>query len=137
MVLRFEKSSCEVLLIQRKYPPYKNAWALPGGFLDREESALVAARRELYEETNLRLPRLVEFGSFSEPGRDPRGRTLTIAFYGVLTSGLTVAKAKDDAKNIGWFNVRRLPRLAFDHKEMIQLGLRKFRAARGAAAFKR
>jgi len=129
MLLRPMGAQIHILLIQRKNAPHRNAWALPGGFLNRDEDARTAAQRELYEETGIRMRNLVEFGSFSKPGRDPRGRTVTIAFYAIIHSESSEAKAMDDARKVKWFNIRRLPRLAFDHKEMIHLGLKKFRKA--------
>ena len=89
--------------------------------------ALSAARRELEEETGLKAMRLTEFGSFSNPDRDPRGRVVTISFYTVLTGSVAHLKAGDDAGQAAWFSVRRLPELAFDHREMIAQGLRQFR----------
>ena len=129
MVLRCpNKGRLEVLLIQRKNPPYQGHWALPGGFLDLHEDALMAAKRELEEETGLKCNDLVEFGSFSDPNRDPRGRVITISFYTVLKKSGGQAVAGDDASHVEWFPVRRLPVLAFDHKEMIAKGLLRFRS---------
>lgn len=128
MVLRPTGRSWEILLIERRFPPYAGMWALPGGFVDRREDALTAAKRELNEETGLKALRLREFGSFSAPDRDPRGRTVTIAFYAVLKrNGVRKVTAGDDAGRARWFRKSALPRLAFDHKEMIAKGLRAFR----------
>ena len=127
MVLRQTAGRLWVLLIQRKNPPYQFAWALPGGFVDRDEDALAAGRRELREETGLRCRKLVEFGSFSRPDRDPRGRTVTIAYYTVLLTSHGEPEAGDDAGQVQWFPANRLPRLAFDHREMIQKGLQRYR----------
>ncbi len=122
MALRRRGTVWEVLLIQRKYPPFQYKWALPGGFLERDEDALTAAKREFREETGLRGGSFHEFGSFSKPGRDPRGRTVTISFYTIVDSR-AIAAAGDDAGDAQWFPLKRLPPLAFDHREMIRQGL--------------
>jgi len=126
MALRRNVGGFEVLLIQRKNPPYQFRWALPGGFLDRDEDAITAARREFEEETGLCAKRLHEFGSFSDPDRDPRGRCVTISFYTLVRGKGSSAAAGDDAGDLKWFPVSKLPPLAFDHPEMIQKGWKKF-----------
>jgi 8-oxo-dGTP diphosphatase len=127
IVFRKHKSRWELLLIQRKNPPFRGQWALPGGFLDRNENALDAAIRELHEETGLKCRRLYELGAFTDPDRDPRGRTATVAFYCFFETCSGVAKAADDAKNLKWIGLRRLPKLAFDHKEIISRGIKSAR----------
>ena len=126
MALRHGVGGYEVLLIQRKNPPFQHHWALPGGFLDRDEDAVTAARREFKEEAGLNAKSLVEFGSFSDPDRDPRGRCVTISFYTLVKGKGSSAVAGDDAGALRWFRVSRLPPLAFDHREMIQQGWKKF-----------
>ena len=126
MALRERRGRLEILLIQRKNPPYQFCWALPGGFLEKEEDGLTAARREFLEETGLKASRLEEFGSFSDPHRDPRGRVVTLSYFTLLPWSRSEPQAGDDAQNARWFSARRLPELAFDHKEMIRIGLGKF-----------
>ena len=129
MALRRGIGGYELLLIQRKNPPYQHHWALPGGFLDRHEDAVTAARREFKEETGLNANQLHEFGSFSAPDRDPRGRCVTISFFTLVKGRGSSAIAGDDAGALRWFRVSKLPPLAFDHREMIQQGWKKFSAA--------
>jgi len=124
LMIRRRRSRFEILLIRRKNPPYQNHWALPGGFVDRDEDTLTAAHRELLEETGLRVKKLTEFGSFSDPDRDPRGRVVTISYYGFASAGSDKAMAGDDAGELSWFPAKQLPKLAFDHREMIEKGLR-------------
>ena len=123
MVLRRKNKQIEVLLIRRKYPPFKSCWALPGGYVEKSEDTLKAARRELREETGLRCGPLAEVGSFSHPKRDPRGRALTVCYRTFLTRGSGTAKAGDDAHSLNWFPIKKLPRLAFDHRQIIKKGL--------------
>lgn len=113
-----EEDKHKVLLVKRKNDPFKNKWAIPGGFLEESEAPEVGARRELEEETSLKMERLWQIGAFGEPGRDPRGRIISIAFVGKAAS-MDAVKGGDDAGDAGWFNVQDLPELAFDHREII------------------
>ncbi len=112
------KSSAKILLIKRKNEPFKNKWALPGGFLEETESLKEGAKRELFEETEVEVEDLVQFNTYGAINRDPRGRTISIAFIGKLTNEVGI-KAGDDAKEADWFSVDELPELAFDHAEII------------------
>jgi len=107
-----------VLLIQRGAEPYKGSWALPGGFMDMDEMLDNAALRELKEETGITGVSLSRLDVFDAPGRDPRGRTITLTYVGICAS-LLEAKGMDDAADAKWYDVDHLPDLAFDHAEMI------------------
>ncbi len=109
----------QVLLIRRKNPPYKNLWALPGGFLEMNESLQEGALRELHEETSISDVHLTQIGAYGEPDRDPRGRVITIAYLGVVKSEQQEAVAGSDASEVAWFSTSDLPQLAFDHKDII------------------
>ncbi len=118
-VVRKKGDGYELLLIQRKHDPFAGKWALPGGFVDMDETVEEAADRELYEETNLKNIPLEQFHVFSQPGRDPRGHTISVVFIGFLTGEQDV-KAKDDAQEARWFPLDKLPELAFDHAEIVE-----------------
>ncbi len=118
IIARNINSGLEILLIQRLNPPFKDQWALPGGFVDMNETLEQAAARELAEETGLASINLKQFKAYSEPGRDPRGHTISVVFTGLLINNSKV-KAGDDAKNANWFNINKLPALAFDHSQII------------------
>jgi 8-oxo-dGTP diphosphatase len=109
----------EILLIQRKEQPFRNRWALPGGFMEMEESLEEAARRELNEETGIHGGELIRFDTYDKPGRDPRGRTITQVFVLMWKEALGKPGAGSDAARLQWFELSNLPELAFDHKEII------------------
>ena len=111
----------EILLIQRKNDPFAGKWALPGGFVDEGEKLDVAAVRELQEETSIdsdAIPEPRQIGTFGDPGRDPRGWTVTIVFAGLCSSRVHV-KGADDAAEAKFFSLDVLPPLAFDHEKVI------------------
>jgi 8-oxo-dGTP diphosphatase len=111
-----------VLLVQRGNEPFRGMWAFPGGFLNMDETLEQCARRELKEETGLDTPiRFEELKSFSTVDRDPRGRTISVAF--VAEVPLSEVKGGDDAAEARWFPLDEIPQLAFDHGEMLQAAL--------------
>ncbi|MDD3876145.1 MAG: NUDIX hydrolase [Bacteroidales bacterium] len=111
----------EILLIKRKFPPFQHMWALPGGFVDENENLSDAAQRELLEETNIKEIILEQFYTFGDKGRDPRGHTISVVFYGFLPDCIPPPLAGDDAAEIKWFQVEELPPMAFDHRDIICL----------------
>ncbi|EKT3964266.1 NUDIX hydrolase [Flavobacterium psychrophilum] len=116
----------QLLLIKRKNEPFQNCWALPGGFVDENEDLEVAAKRELEEETQIKIDSLQQFGTFGKPFRDPRGHMISVAYFGEVPEN-TIAIASDDAKEVAWFAVNELPNLAFDHQEIIEKALKIFK----------
>ena len=112
---------CEdlVLLIQRKYDPYAEKWALPGGFINMDETLAEACQRELFEETGLNDIALQQFFTFDAINRDPRHRTITTVFHGRIREPLPVTGG-DDASVARWFPIISLPEMAFDHAEIIR-----------------
>lgn len=112
------------LLIQRKSPPHQNSWALPGGFLEKNELLSEAAGRELFEETGVNRIYLEQLYTFGDPGRDPRGRVITVAYFALVPAPLEIS-AGSDAKSAKWWPVNNLPKLAFDHKKIINYALER------------
>lgn len=117
----------EILLIERKNPPFESKWALPGGFVEMDEDLEESAKRELQEETGLTNIPLSQLQTFGKPGRDPRGRTISVVYYGFIKSEeeKQQAIAGSDAKNVNWFDLNHLPSLAFDHDEIIRVARNK------------
>ena len=120
-----EEEELNLVLIQRKNEPFKYKWALPGGFLEPNESLEEGAARELKEETGLEISNFKQLGVFGTPGRDPRGRVISIAFIG-QTDSMEDLIPGDDAQSVDWFNTDRLPTLAFDHLEIIKTAKEEF-----------
>ncbi|HEY0592791.1 MAG TPA: NUDIX hydrolase [Thermoanaerobaculia bacterium] len=117
-LFRHGRSGWEILLVKRGRDPFKGRWALPGGFVDENESLEEAAARELQEECGIDGVELWQFRAFGNPGRDPRGHTVSIGYLGVAKEG-TEPKAGDDAGETRWFPLNALPDLAFDHDEIV------------------
>lgn len=123
-----KQEGVSILLIQRKYPPFKNAWAIPGGFLLPDETLEDAVRRELREETGIEVNYLEQLYTFGAPDRDPRQRIISIAYMALVKSSLfQQLKASTDAENAQWFNFRELPPLAFDHKAILDTAIERIR----------
>jgi len=116
-----------VLLIKRKSPPYENCRAIPGGFVEYNESIEEAALRELEEETGIENIYLEQLHSFGTLGRDPRGRTISVAYFALLNSHNLKIKAKSDAKEAAWFSLKELPELAFDHNDILSCAIESLR----------
>ena len=113
-----KEEDAKVLLIQRRDNPYKGCWAFPGGFMEIDETTEQCAIRELEEETGLKLNKLHQIGAYSKVDRDPRGRTITVAYLIIIDEPLPVT-GLDDAANAKWWSLASLPQLAFDHDEIL------------------
>ena len=109
----------KVLLIQRKLPPFQHAWALPGGFVRLDETFVEGARRVLAEESNVNDIYLEQLYTFGALARDPRERVVTVAYYALAKLGDHKIRAATDAIGVGWFSLDDLPKLAFDHIEIV------------------
>ena len=125
VVFGFDGHDLKILLIERGSEPYKGAWAFPGGFLEMDETAEQGALRELKEETGLDLRNIKQVGAFSDVNRDPRDRVITIAFYALAK--MDAVEGGDDAAQARWFALNEVPRLAFDHEEILRKTLKKIR----------
>ena len=121
VVFGVEGTQVKVLLVERGHAPYKGRWAFPGGFLNMDESAEDGALRELREETGYAAAHAEQLYTFTNPGRDPRGRTISIAFFAIVP--LRAVKGGDDAARAHWFSLDEVPPLAFDHDEVLQKAL--------------
>ncbi|MCB0550459.1 MAG: NUDIX hydrolase [Phaeodactylibacter sp.] len=122
-----ESHELKVLLIQRAHDPFEGQWALPGGFVDMDEGLETAALRELEEETGVKNVFIEQLYTFGEPGRDPRGRVVSVAYFALVNLEEHPVKANDDARSVRWFAIDGLPELAFDHEKILQVAISRLR----------
>jgi 8-oxo-dGTP diphosphatase len=123
-----DSGKLKVLLIQRGHDPYKGQWALPGGFVDMNEPLESAALRELKEETGVSDVFIEQLYTFGTPGRDPRGRVVTVAYYALINLAEHQIGAETDAQDVKWFSIDTLPTLAFDHAEIMHMAINRLRS---------
>jgi 8-oxo-dGTP diphosphatase len=116
----------KVLLIERGDEPFKGCWAFPGGFMNMDETTEQCAIRELEEETGLKVSKVYQIGAYSKVDRDPRGRTITVAYLAIIDASMAV-KGQDDAAKAQWFPLSTLPELAFDHDEIMWDAIKKYK----------
>ncbi len=139
LVFGFADDCIKMLLVQRAQPPFQGSWAVPGGFLEMDEDLAVSAARELYEETGLTGIELKELGTFGAPGRDPRGRVITVAFWGCcrFDEYFTQTRAGDDAAMAQWFNINALDEIdfGFDHRLIVECGINRLKESTEYAEF--
>ena len=127
VVFTVTEQKLKVLLIQRKSEPYQTMWAIPGGFIHVGEPLAEAAERRLFEETNVRDVYLDQLRAFAKPGRDPRARVITVAFFALVSADKLQLEAKANASHVEWYCVSDLPDLAFDHKGIVEYAQDKLR----------
>lgn len=129
VVFTLQDHELHVLLVKRKHWPYEGHWALPGGFINMNESIEQAARRELEEETGVRDIYLEQLYTFGEPRRDPRTRVISIAYIALVSADKQTLRVSDESIDVRWFSVQRLPGpLAFDHDLILATGLDRLRS---------
>jgi len=128
VLFTIQGGTLKVLLVKRRQAPFRGAWALPGGLVEREESVDAAALRELQEETNIGNIYLEQLYTFGEPLRDPRGRVTTVSYYALVNWQQFQLKARQRVMEANWFPVKRLPGLAFDHRRIVDYALERLRS---------
>ncbi len=115
----------KVMLIKRNIPPFEGKWALPGGFIHLEESLEEAAMRELQEETGIKEIFLEQLYTFGSVNRDPRDRVITVSYYALINLTEQKIKATTDAREAQWFSINNIPKLAFDHDQILDIALKR------------
>ncbi|HLY98335.1 MAG TPA: NUDIX domain-containing protein [Candidatus Angelobacter sp.] len=127
VIFTIQSGMLKVLLVKRAIPPFAGQFAIPGGFVHKDESLDQAALRELREETGVANVYLEQLYSFGDPGRDPRGRVVTVAYYALISADSSPLAAGTDAAEANWFPVSKLPPLAFDHRTILDYALERLR----------
>ncbi len=127
VIFGLDNEDLKILLIKRGSEPFRGKWALPGGFIDPNESIEAAARRELFEETNLSDAFLEQLYTFGEVGRDPRERVISIAYFALVNIVDHEIKGASDADDAAWFPIHDIPSLAFDHEEIIRMAIKRLK----------
>lgn len=122
-----QEQEISILLIKRKFEPFQKFWALPGGLVKDEESLEDAVRRELKEEAGIDVNYLEQLYSFGKPDRDPRNRVISVAYFGLVRPADYQLSAETDAEDVAWFSIKKLPRLAFDHKAILDMAIKRLR----------
>ena len=127
IIFTLRQNDLQVLLIKRRFPPFAGTWAIPGGFVQIDESLEEAALRELEEEAGVRDVFLEQLYTFGDPGRDPRARVITVTYLALVTAAGIQPQAGDDAAETRWWSVYDLPPLAFDHAGILAYALQRLR----------
>ena len=125
--LDLDEETLKVMLIQRDVEPYEGVWAIPGGFVRPGETLMQAATRELEEETGIKDVFLEQLYTFGDPHRDPRGWIVSVAYYALVSPDKHNIRATADAREAQWFPITSVPRLAFDHEEILARALERIR----------
>lgn len=120
VLFTFEDQQLKVLLVRRGSPPFEGLWAFPGGFLEENEELEACAARELKEETAITGARLKQFGAVGTQGRDPRGRSVSVIFFGAMSSEIARPVPGEEVDDAAFHPVKRRPRLAFDHEQIVK-----------------
>ena len=128
VIFTVRNDALKVLLIKRAFEPFQGEWALPGGFVNLDESLEEAARRELEEETGVSGVYLEQLYTFGQPDRDPRERVITVAHYALIPSDKLELRAATDAEGVSWYGIDELPELAFDHPKILQMAMQRLAA---------
>ena len=119
VIFTIRQDELKVLLVKRANMPFQGEWALPGGFVNLDESLEEGARRELAEETGVSGVYLEQLYTFGTPDRDPRERVITVAYYALIPTDEVEIRAATDAEGVSWYGMEELPTLAFDHAEIL------------------
>ena len=125
VIFTIRQDELKVLLIKRALAPFEGTWALPGGFVNPDESLEDGARRELEEETGVSGVYLEQLYTFGAPDRDPRERVITVAYYALIPTDSVEIRAASDAEGVSWFGLHELPKLAFDHRDILEMAHRR------------
>jgi 8-oxo-dGTP diphosphatase len=125
IIFAMHENDLKILLIQRRADPYRECWALPGGFVEIHESIEEASRRELFEETGVKNVFLEQLYTYGDPKRDPRERVISVAYYSLVQLSEHAIRAASDALNVCWYPIHKTPKLAFDHEKIVKMAIKR------------
>lgn len=125
VIFTIQGDGLKLLLVKRNSPPFKDMWALPGGFLRKRETTKDAAKRELLEETGVKDVYLEQLYTFCQPDRDPRARVITVAYFALVNSEKIKLSPSTDVSEAEWFSIKSIPKLAFDHEKIYKYALQR------------
>ncbi|PLS81460.1 MAG: NUDIX hydrolase [Chloroflexi bacterium] len=129
VIFTLREREVHVLLLKRRYPPFADQWAIPGGFVKLDEPLDQAARRELEEETGLQDVYLEQLYTFGAPDRDPRMRVISVAYFALVRADVQQIRGSHESSEVQWFAVKALPQpLAFDHDQIMRFALDRLRS---------
>ncbi|MEZ4686972.1 MAG: NUDIX domain-containing protein [Bacteroidia bacterium] len=129
VVFGYQQGRMHILLIKQGFGPNKDQWALPGGFVKNDEGLKTAVLRELEEETGIKVNYLEQLYTFGDTlRRDPRGRVVSVSYYGLVNPLRFSLQPGTDAKEAHWFDMYELPELAYDHNEILELAIQRLRS---------
>ncbi len=127
IIFTIKDNELKILLVKRAQEPFKNKWAIPGGFVREHESIEQAAQRELKEETGVKADYLEQLYTFGDVNRDPRGRVITISYFALIKSDKIKLSASTDVSKASWFSAYKTPSLAFDHKKILEYAIKRLK----------
>ena len=129
IVFGYQNGKLFVLLIQQKFGTTQQFWALPGGLVHNDESLIQAVKRELKEETNVKVNYLEQLYTFGDDVyRDSRNRVISVAYFALVDANQFEIKADTDSENVQWFAIKDIPKLAFDHNSIVQKAIERLKA---------
>lgn len=127
-VFTVHENKLKALLVKRAIRPFLSQWSLPGGFLRKDESIENAAQRILVEKTGVKNVYMEQLYTFGDPTRDPRSRVITVAYIALIPWEHLNQPDSENISGLAWASVHSPPKLAFDHKEILNYAVKRLRA---------
>ena len=128
VIFTIENDELNVLLIQMHKDPFKGSWAVPGGLIEQTETTKDAALRILEKQTSVKNVYLEQLGTFDDPERDPLGRVISVAYFALVNNEDTLLHKTDKYADVRWWSVKKLPKLAYDHKQILKTAVERLQA---------
>ncbi len=127
VIFGFDGGELNLLLLEREKEPYKNKWALPGGFVFMDETTEACAKRVLFEKAGIKNMFIEQLYTFSDIDRDPRERIVSVAYFALVNKHQYELVAGRDTVKAEWFELSKLPKLAFDHSKILKVAVQRLK----------